>query len=117
MPLQLSSRRLHFSGVGPTSPAHCSVPPTQIVWPNEHSPVSVAPHGWPTSVGLLSTTPLQSSSRPLQISGPPPVAPTHTSVPPWQAYVPCVHTPTELPHGPPPPGLPSSVLPSQSSSL
>src|SRR5574338_1057700 len=66
---------------------------------------------------MCSTTPSQSSSRPLHSSGPPPLPPTHTSEPPWQVYVPGEHTPIELPQLPPPPGSPSSIMPSQSSSV
>src|SRR5262245_12315326 len=116
-PLQSSSRPLQRSTLGPISPAHCRLPPTQIVWPSVHWPVLFEPHGIPTSVGLSSTTPLQSSSRPLHVSGPPLLPPWQTRAPPTQCSVPGVHTPSEPPHDPPPPGSASSVWPLQSLSL
>ena len=82
MPLQSSSMPLHRSGDGPTSPAHWRPPFTQTVMPFMHAPVSLAPQAAPTPVGVLSITPLQSSSRPLQSSGEGPVWPVHTSPPP-----------------------------------
>src|ERR1041385_5308022 len=116
-PLQSSSRPLQRSGVGPTSPAHCRLPPTQIVWPSRHSPTLFVPHAWPVSVRWSSTTPSQSSSRPLQVSAPPRFPPWPPRPPPKRCSPPGVHTPIELPQLPPPSGSPSSIRPSQLSSM
>ena len=59
---------------------------------------------------------------PLQISGSPPWASTQRMVAALakpttvHAMVPALHAPTEAPHDAPPPGLPLSATPSQSSS-
>ena len=87
----------------------------QLRVPGEHDPAELPqvapPPGLPSS-----TLPSQSSSSPLQTSGAGPLPPTQVSPPPMHIWVPLVHSPAELPHAAPPPGLPSSVAPSQSSS-
>jgi hypothetical protein len=50
----------------------------------------------------------------LQVSAPPPTAPTQNSTPFWHWVVPAMHTPASVPQLAPPPGLPSSTAPSQS---
>src|SRR5690606_38906180 len=89
--------------------------PTQCLTPAVHSPASV-PQLAPPSGSPSSTVPSQSSSSPLQVSATGPTAPSHTITPPRHISVPLTHSPTALPHAPPPPGLPSSIEPSQSSS-
>src|SRR5215470_16455827 len=98
-----------------------------ITVPSLHSPTFDTPHVPPTSIGLLSTTPLQSSSLPLHSSGCPPtvpIAPKHWIVPPTQWFAPATHSPVSVPHffgnGMPVlsiSGSPSSVSPLQSLSL
>ena len=84
----------------------------QVSTPGEHAPVLLPQEpmvGTPSSVA-----PSQSSSRPSQVSGPGLVPPVQTSAPPMQVRVPGEHSPMLEPQAPPPPGLPSSVVPSQS---
>jgi hypothetical protein len=45
-----------------------------------------------------------------------PVSPPHTRVPSVHVVIPLTHSPSSVPQLAPPPGLPSSVSPSQSSS-
>src|SRR5258706_67959 len=70
---------------------------------------------------MPSTTPSQSSSKPLQTSANGPLLPEQPSMPFAHTAVPGVQRPTDEPHGPPmstsPPGPVSSILPSQSLSL
>jgi hypothetical protein len=62
--------------------------------------------------------PLQLLSLPSHISGEEGVEALQTILPPWQVLVPCPQEPGwPVEQVPPPPGLPSSVLPSQSLSL
>src|SRR5947207_1865033 len=91
-PSQLSSRLLHTSSFGPCPVWHTFWPPAQMVAPCVQMPQQPAVqvevlywqllfcthedglgqkslHGWPTSFGLLSMTPSQSSSTPLHFSG------------------------------------------------
>src|SRR6185436_1917217 len=84
--------------------------------PRLHSPTSVAPHG-PRLVSPSSNLPSQSSSRPLHVSGPPSILPMQTIAPLTHELTPATHSPTSVPHGPPPPGLPSSIMPLQLLSL
>src|SRR5438445_427414 len=74
--LQSLSLPSHTSAVGPVDPVQVRMPLAQVMVPALHSPMQLAttPPGQlvaqaaPTSVGLLSTVPLQSSSTPLQVS-------------------------------------------------
>src|SRR5438093_262350 len=76
VPLQSSSWPPQISAVGPPLPLHCWTPLGHTVGPALHSPMQFAtcppgqrvPHATLTPAGLLSTTPLQSSSMPLQVS-------------------------------------------------
>src|SRR5262249_49618488 len=76
-PSQSSSLPLHVSLLGPTAPTHLICPRLHTVWPSLHSPTLDSPHVLPTRESFCptgvasSTTPLQSLSRPSQISTPP----------------------------------------------
>src|SRR5262245_33304371 len=83
-PLQSLSRLSHTSGCGPTKPTHCKKPLAQVVVPawqapwqvNPPEPLGVQPlpkgkQARPASIGMSSILPLQSLSRPSQISTPP----------------------------------------------
>ena len=58
----------------------------------------------------------QSLSAPSHVSRTGPVSPLQRRLPSTHTCVPVAHSPTSLPHTPPPPGLPSSTSPSHSSS-
>src|SRR5690606_10576242 len=112
---QSSSRSLQTSGIGPTAPTQVSDPETHASVPLLHSPVSM-PQLAPPSGSPSSTMPSQSLSRPSQRSGLGPVSPMQTRAPPMQVSTPSSHSPSSVaPQLPPPPGLPSSISPSQSS--
>ena len=115
VPSQSSSSPLQSSAVGPVSPVQTSAPPMHCSRPWSQVPVPV-PQSRPPSGLPSSVMPSQSSSSPLQSSVVGLVAPMHVIAPLVQASVPVVHSPTLLPHAPPPPGSPSSTVPSQSSS-
>ena len=61
-----------------------------------------------------STDPSQSLSSVSHTSGTGPTSPTQETEPPTQCSVPVEHSPVEMPHEAPPPGSPSSTVPSQS---
>src|SRR5262245_38081689 len=67
-PSQSSSWPLQVSGFGSTAPTQTSVPFWHTLAPNEQGKMLLTPQLPPTSVGLSSTTPSQSSSFPLQVS-------------------------------------------------
>src|ERR1041385_569732 len=117
MPSQSSSSPLHTSVPPPVPPTHCMVPAMHLVTPPLQWPLPAAPHGSPSPATLSSTTPSQSPSMPLQASAPPRLPPWHPRPPPKQCSTPGVHTPIELPQLPPPSGSPSSIRPSQLSSM
>ena len=94
VPSQLSSRELQVSAVGLTAPMHTSAPFWHWFVPNLQMPTFEVPHCVPTPTGLLSTTPLQSLSRPSQVSGVGLTAPTQTRPPAWHWNVPNVQAPT-----------------------
>src|ERR1043165_1381446 len=97
-PSQSLSTPSQVSTVGPTSPGHTSAPFEQVRRPVLHAPIEL-PHTWLASIGLSSTWPLQSSSRPLQRSGVGPTSPAHCRLPPTQIVVPSRHSPAPLvPH-------------------
>src|SRR5262245_29048284 len=103
MPLQEGSAGAGFPGVQESTPA-VQVPVAA------HAPT-------PQLVAKPSTVPSQLSSRLLQVSAEDDVSWTQTRLPLWQASVPSMQTPRRpVSHATPPPGLPSSVWPSQSSS-
>src|SRR5262245_33778827 len=117
LPSQSLSLPSHCSGCGPTEPMHCTLPPTQCMTPDTHSPMSV-PHTAPPPGSPLSTMPSQLSSLLLQVSGCG-VLPLHTSLPPVHDSVPAVHSPTFDEHASPTWGsgsaaVFSSTMPSQS---
>src|SRR5689334_708343 len=94
-----------------------------LQWPPEHpgvafgklQPAQFSQYcGSLTLLKPLSTMPLQSSSRLLQVSVAGPTSPTHTSVPLAHDVVPVAHSPVSTPHVAPLPGFPSSTVPSQS---
>src|SRR4051812_9003923 len=104
-PSQLeSSPHVSFSCCGRTEPKQDFDPAVQMYDPFLHGLVAPAGGGggtsqsWPTSVGLLSMTPLQSSSLPLQSSlGAAPLAPMHCTLPPTHTFLPAVHSPVDDP--------------------
>src|SRR5690606_19987105 len=104
-----------ISALGPVPPVQLSVPLTQRVVPSVHSPSLVPqlapPPGSPSSIG-----PSQSLSRASQTSGTGPRSPTQVNAPATQRRWPSRHSPTSLPQGPAL-GTPSSIAPSQSSSI
>src|SRR5438105_4763365 len=133
VPLQSLSTPSHTSADGPTEPVHPFTPDEQVIVPALHWPTQFATsppgqrvaHAAPTSVGLLSTAPSQSSSMPLHTSALGPIDPAHSGLPFTQLEVPARHWPTQFATRPPgqlpPHGTPTSVglssaVPSQSSS-
>jgi hypothetical protein len=87
------------------------------VVPAEQIPCCPVVQPWPPPGLPLSTVPLQSSSRPLQISLAGFWLRTQLSAPEVHVVVPAEHTPScPVTHAPPPPGLPLSTAPLQSSS-
>ncbi len=69
IPSQLSSSPLQTSVRGPVPPMQVSIPPTQRIVPGMQVPM-LSPHEVPAAGFVSSTKPLQSSSMPLQTSGP-----------------------------------------------
>jgi hypothetical protein len=110
-PSQLLSRPSQISVTGPRPPTQVKLPLTHCIEPARHSP-TLEPQlpigGTPSSI-----TPLQSLSTPSHVSGLGLVPPTHTKAPPVHVNVPGEHAPMLVPQLAPPPGLPSSVEPSQ----
>ena len=66
MPSQSSSSPLQVSGRDRSAPTQTSAPFWHCSVPNEQGKMLLMPQALPTSVGLSSTTPSQSSSLPLQ---------------------------------------------------
>src|SRR5690606_12246444 len=115
-PSQSLSSPSQRSALGPVSPTQTRAPSTHVSTPSSHSPSPVPPHAAPPSGLPSSTSPSQSSSSALQASALGPVSPSQTRVPPEHRVVPGAHSPTSVPHALPPPGSPSSMSESQSSS-
>src|SRR6266850_2238850 len=112
-PSQSLSKPSQISVTGPTPPTQTNDPPVHCVAPKEHSPVSV-PHCAPPPGFPLSVIPSQSLSRPSHVSAAGPTPPTQITDPPVHCVAPKEHSPVSVPHCAPPPGLPLSVIPSQS---
>ena len=117
VPSQSSSESLQLSlAAGLTPPWHSNLPSVQTSVPCTQAPTLV-PHGPPSSIGVLSVLPSQSSSLSLQVSGfPKAVAELHSNVPLLHSIVPAVHSPVSVPQTSPTMSGSSSTVPSQSSS-
>src|SRR5690606_31555363 len=106
-----------ISGLDTVVALQTMLPPMQLVMPGPQTPCcpvlqACPPPGLPSSVW-----PLQSSSRPLQLSDEGDVFGTQERLPPEQVEVPTEQTPGwPVGQTKPPPGLFSSTWPSQSSS-
>src|SRR5262245_31329812 len=86
----------------------------QCFVPGLHTPTKPVLQLAPPPGSPSSTTPLQSSSTPLQASGPGPTFRRQARLPSWQCSVPAAQTPDwPVSHVPPLPGSPSSVCPLQ----
>ena len=114
-PSQSSSTPLHASAAGTVPPSQTRVPERQASIPAVQAPV-VLPQAAPPPGLPSSTEPSQSSSKPLHSSALPSMRPSQMIAPATQFWVPRRQTPMSLPQAAPPPGLFSSVMPSQSSS-
>jgi hypothetical protein len=116
-PLQSSSIPLHISAVGCTSWLQTIAPPVHAVVPSEQAPSLPVLQASPPPGLPLSTTPLQSLSSPSHASAVGLALRLQTTAPAVHAVVPAAQTPScPVEHATPPPGLPLSTTPSQSSS-
>jgi hypothetical protein len=117
LPLQLLSRPSQTSVDGDVFCWHTTAPPEQEVVPWLHTPSRPVEHANPPPGLPLSVIPLQSSSRPLQVSDIGIEFCVQTIDPLVQLVVPIAQMPSmPVLHGAPPPGLPLSTMPLQSSS-
>ena len=128
MPSQLLSLPSHTSGVGRVQPSHTRpIVPRQTMWPSLQAPPGASICAWvipghrqslPIPGKMpLSMTPSQLLSMPSQISTIGIPVALQTSRPMLQTKVPDWQVPRALPHTSPTPGsIPSSIMPSQSSS-
>ena len=117
-PSQSSSCPLQVSSLEAVACTHASAPLAHAVVPGEQTPGFPVRQVTPAPGLPLSTVPSQSSSLPLHVSALARTVCEQETAPPLHTVTPGAHTPT-LPvwHACPPPGLPLSTVPSQSSSL
>src|SRR5262245_15197930 len=112
-PSQSSSMPLHVSAEGAPGLHVCGEPPRQFCAVTRQAPVPQVVLPSPSSA-----TPSQFSSRPLHTSVAGEALGAQISDPPEHVRVPEAHLPgSPVEQAAPPPGLPSSTVPSQSSSM
>jgi hypothetical protein len=118
VPSQSSSTPLHVSAPDAAFCTQLSHPALHVVVPAEQIPGRPVLHAAPPPGFPSSVAPSQSSSTPLQVSAAGDVVWTQVSPPPLHVVVPDEQIPgAPVVQAAPPPGLPWSIEPSQSSSM
>src|SRR3990167_7579142 len=108
----------HTSVEGSKVCVHPRVPPLQLVVPAAQTPSRPVEQAWPPPGLPSSVAPSQLLSKPSQVSDEAETSWLQTTSPPLQLVVPVEQTPARpVAQAWPLPGLPSSVAPSQSSSV